>query len=170
MTVEWPFRHRAIAFINGCRIATIFVSTVDHRSIWLTSFPKKAPKIRTGLPSLATCTLVGKFSQFPVEWYVSATLCLYSEEPIGIISVFCRLNHTFAAEHQVSRIDWSTAKSSSDETYMVMSSANRVALSTSPVHGIPRHVRSECQIIAERGSMARSNNKEERGSPWRTPR
>ena len=104
-TVIWVIRCFAsrVGFevVQLSSVFLILSSVVLHGCAWSTLFPIHAPRMRVGLPSSAI--LIPGGSGVSVGWRVRSstirTLCCL--EPIGIISVFSRLNFAPEALHQV---------------------------------------------------------------------
>ena len=100
----------------------------DHGCVWSTLFPIQAPRTLVGLPSLAI--FISRLSG-------SSSLCILLESiilflcvsvPIGMISVFSRLNFAPDALHHVVSSSSRSLYLSDVERYTVVSSVYRLIL------------------------------------------
>src|SRR6266487_900626 len=104
-----------------------------------------------------------------IAFLVWITDCLYSGEPIGMTSVFAILNFAPEAVHHFLRMSWRSENLSLAVRYTVVSSAKSVVISFFVVPATLYPSRSDLLSISASGSMAKSNNRHDSGSPWRTP-
>jgi hypothetical protein len=94
-----------------------------HGWAWSTSFLIQAPSMRVGWPSSAILIsgARGGSSGWILQVCVSCSLCSFV--PIGMISVFSRLNFAPEALHQVERMFSRSVYLSDKDRYIVVSSA-----------------------------------------------
>jgi hypothetical protein len=107
-TIICTMRRRAsrVGFVvaqerSDCCIRSIFV---DQTCVGLVSFPIQVPRILVGWPSSAIQILSVSRESFGCGQRVLRTLSRCGFGPIGMISVFSRLNLAPDAVHQVSRM------------------------------------------------------------------
>lgn len=100
----------------------------DHGCVWSTLFPIQAPRTLVG--SLSLVILISRLSgaSSSCSFCELYTLSLWAVDPIGMISVFSRLNFALEALHQTVS-NFSRSEYLSDaERYTVVSSAYRFIL------------------------------------------
>ena len=130
-------------------------------------FPIQAPSNLTMLPSCTILILlfIGKIS-FWLIFLVRITCCLYSSEPMGIISVFSRLNLAPEISHQSLRELWTYVRLSFQLWYMLVSLANRLIFSGfSRLGMLSPLILSSLLTMQASGSITMSKIGQERGSP-----
>ena len=152
------------------RLAAIFSMVGVHGVAWSTPLPIHAPRTLTGWPSPAILMFAG-IGEAP-SWVllVSISLARYSAVPIGMISVFAMLKTAPDTLHHGVRACCSSVSKSSDSCrYVVASSAKNVHLMFSSEFWTSMPFSGDALIVAARGSIPRSNRRQESASPWRTP-
>lgn len=157
--VGWPLFHRF-------RVALTLSSIGSHGSAALALFPIHAPRQRTVFPSWAIFIVWERGRSFRVIFLEEHTLSQCSSVPMGIISVFSRLNLAPEAVHHLDRMFCRAAYESDSERYIVVSSAYRLTISLSRIPGISKPARSGDSLRRQAsGSIARLKRRHDRGSP-----
>ena len=133
-------------------------------------FPIHAPRHRTACPSSAMWMSWWRGGSLLLIFCVVQILSLCSRVPIGIISVFSRLNFAPDARHQLVRISWSAMYESDSDRYIVVLSAYRFTMSFPLNPGISNPSNLGVALSrAASGSIARLKRRHESGSPCLTP-
>ncbi|KAG2050969.1 hypothetical protein BDR06DRAFT_1062283, partial [Suillus hirtellus] len=152
------------------RLSSIFVRVDSQDVVCSVSLPIQALSDLIGLPSLATltCSCQGASRSFSFLFRITEARCSFV--PIGNILVFSMLNFTPDAMHQVCMMVSKSEYLSSLDKYIVVSSAYMLTFIHSHIPGIwYPFTLGELHSVQASGSIARSNRRQDNGSPCLTP-